>query len=90
MVPRRTTRYARRGDAQLAYQIDGDGPPVVCLLGTISGLALWENRIGSEYFDPITRFARVVAVDPRGTGRSSIFRLAHPYRRPPGSWTHKL
>jgi class 3 adenylate cyclase len=64
------TRYAPSGDAQIAYRTAGAGPAVILLSGTISGIALWEQRLGAPFVDAIARFARVVVYDARGAGRS--------------------
>jgi class 3 adenylate cyclase len=66
----RPTRYATSGDSQIAYQMGGAGPAVMLLGGTISGIALWEERLGAPFLDAIARFATVVVHDARGSSRS--------------------
>ncbi|MGZ6968380.1 MAG: alpha/beta fold hydrolase, partial [Acidimicrobiia bacterium] len=74
----RITCYAHSGDDQVAYQTAGEGPAVAYLMGTISGLAVWEHRLGEEFFDAIARFSRLVVHDPRGAGRSDPLPPATP------------
>ncbi|MGZ4754687.1 MAG: adenylate/guanylate cyclase domain-containing protein [Acidimicrobiia bacterium] len=74
----RITCYAHSGDNQVAYQTAGEGPAVAYLMGTISGLAVWEHRLGEEFFDAIARFSRLVVHDPRGAGRSDPLPPATP------------
>jgi class 3 adenylate cyclase/pimeloyl-ACP methyl ester carboxylesterase len=64
------TRYARRGDAQIAYQVRGTGPGVVSLMGTIPGLAALEEPLSGAYWERLAGFSRLVVLDERGTGRS--------------------
>jgi class 3 adenylate cyclase len=70
MPPR--TRYARSGDAAIAYQVHGDGPiDVVFLAGLISHVEhLWEEPALARLFDRQAEFARLILIDRRGTGLS--------------------
>jgi pimeloyl-ACP methyl ester carboxylesterase len=70
-VPPRT-RYARRGEAAIAYQVHGDGPiDVVFLAGVISHIEhLWEEPALARLFDRQAEFARLILMDRRGTGLS--------------------
>lgn len=70
MPPR--TRYARRGDTAIAYQVHGDGPfDLVFLPGLISHVEhLWEEPALARLLDRQAEFARLILMDRRGTGLS--------------------
>jgi pimeloyl-ACP methyl ester carboxylesterase len=68
-------RYARSGDVHIAYAIVGDGPiDVVFIPGFVSNVrdsldpAL--SPVHTEWFQRLSRFARVIVFDKRGTGLS--------------------
>jgi class 3 adenylate cyclase len=65
-------RYARNGDASIAYQSFGDGPIDLALVqGPISSCEmLWEQPRAVAFFNRLASFARVVLHDRRGTGSS--------------------
>jgi pimeloyl-ACP methyl ester carboxylesterase len=67
-----TTRYAKSGDVNIAYQIVGDGPrDVVFTFG-------WASHLDFQWADPnmtrllrrLAEFARVIVFDKRGVGLS--------------------
>jgi pimeloyl-ACP methyl ester carboxylesterase len=66
------TRYARSGDASIAYQVVGDGPiDLVLVLGFATHLELqWESAPMARFFERISAFARMIVFDKRGTGLS--------------------
>jgi pimeloyl-ACP methyl ester carboxylesterase/class 3 adenylate cyclase len=66
------TRYARSGDAHIAYQVLGDGPiDVVMVPGFVSNVEhYWEMPNVPELFGRIASFARLILWDKRGTGLS--------------------
>jgi class 3 adenylate cyclase len=66
------TRYARSGDASIAYQVFGEGPfDVVLLLPWGSHVELaWEVPIFRALFERLSPFARVINFDKRGVGLS--------------------
>jgi class 3 adenylate cyclase len=66
------TRYARSGDARIAYQVVGDGPPDVLFIGgPASHLDLqWEDPPLVRSFERYTAFCRMIRFDRRGTGLS--------------------
>src|SRR4051794_1671961 len=66
------TRYARIGDAHIAYQVLGDGPiDLVMVPGFVSNVEhYWEMPNVPEVFARIASFARLVIWDKRGTGLS--------------------
>jgi class 3 adenylate cyclase len=65
-------RYARSGSLSIAYQVLGQGPlNVVFVPGFISHLELnWESSVIRPVMERISRFARLVVFDKRGTGLS--------------------
>jgi pimeloyl-ACP methyl ester carboxylesterase len=67
-----TTRYARSGDVQIAYQTLGDGPlDVVFVPGLLSHLdCYWEDPNSSRFFQRLASFSRVILFDKRGIGLS--------------------
>jgi class 3 adenylate cyclase len=66
------TRYARSGEAQIAFQVIGDGPPdVVAVGGPASHLDLqWEDPETARVRRRYGTFARTILFDRRGTGLS--------------------
>jgi pimeloyl-ACP methyl ester carboxylesterase/DNA-binding winged helix-turn-helix (wHTH) protein len=65
-------RYLRRGDVHIAYRVVGDGPvDVVLVLGWSLGMrAVSELAGATEIVRALSRRARVVMFDKRGTGAS--------------------
>jgi class 3 adenylate cyclase len=78
MLARPPTRYARSGDASIAFQVMGEGPPDVVLIGgPASHLDLqWEEPDTRRGRQRIASFARLIIFDRRGTG------LSDPVDRP--------
>jgi class 3 adenylate cyclase/pimeloyl-ACP methyl ester carboxylesterase len=69
-IPPRT-RYLSRDGLSLAYQVFGDGPPLVVAPGVPSHLDLmWIDPGYTQVLRRLGSFARVVLFDPRGTGLS--------------------
>jgi class 3 adenylate cyclase len=70
MVP--TTRYARSGDASIAYQVTGEGAlDMLFLPGWISQIEhLWEAPAMRRFLERLAVFNRVILFDRRGTGLS--------------------
>ncbi len=70
MVPE--TRYAKKGDISIAYQVVGDGPvDVVLVNGIVSHMALmWSDHQASAMFRRLASFCRLVMFDKPGTGLS--------------------
>jgi hypothetical protein len=66
------TQYVRSGDADIAYQVIGDGPRTILLsFDWASHLeALPELPVMSDFILSLARFARVVWFDMRGIGLS--------------------
>jgi class 3 adenylate cyclase len=66
------TRYARSGEASIAYQAIGDGPlDLLFLPGWISQVEhLWELPALRRYLERLAAFSRVIVFDRRGGGLS--------------------
>ena len=73
------TRYARSGEASIAYQVLGDGPiDLVLINGPASHLEMmWEEPGTARCFEHLASFSRLLMFDRRGTG------LSDPVSRPP-------
>ncbi len=67
-----TTRYARSGDASIAYQVVGDGPlDLLFVAGWLTQLEqLWEAPANRRFLERLTTFSRLIMFDSRGTGMS--------------------
>ncbi len=84
----RATQYVRSGDADIAYQVLGDGPrDVVVVLDWASHLeALVEQPFIAEWFSSLARFARVLWFGTRGVGMSGPLSEGSPIE----SWMDDL
>jgi pimeloyl-ACP methyl ester carboxylesterase len=73
------TRYARSGDAHIAYQVFGEGElDLVFVPGFVSNIEhYWEMPRVPDLLERLASFARVVLFDKRGTG------LSDPVAEPP-------
>jgi class 3 adenylate cyclase/predicted alpha/beta hydrolase len=71
-MDRPKTQYARSGDVHIAYQVFGEGPTnLAFLFPAFSHVEIaWENPDFAHAFERLSRFARVVIFDKRGTGLS--------------------
>lgn len=64
-------RYARAGDAAIAYRVLGDaGPYLVDFRGVLPGLLAADHPLTRGYWERLSRFTRVVVMDFQGSGRS--------------------
>ncbi len=65
-------QYATSGDAQIAYQVIGDGPfDLVYIPGWVSHLDYgWESPVVAEFLSSLAEFSRLILFDKRGTGLS--------------------
>jgi pimeloyl-ACP methyl ester carboxylesterase len=69
---RPSTRYARSGELNIAYQVVGDGPlDIVYVPGWVSNLDYaWEFPRMVHVFKRLSAFSRLILFDKRGTGLS--------------------
>ena len=72
MSARPTTRYAKSGDVNIAYQVVGDGPfDLVFVPAAISHVDLiWDDPERAGFFSRLASFSRLIVLDKRGTGAS--------------------
>ncbi len=82
------TQYVRSGEADIAYQVLGDGPHhIVAVLDWASHLeALVEQPFIADWFTSLARFARVLWLGTRGVGMSGPLNEGRPIE----SWMHDL
>src|ERR1700730_10679596 len=66
------TRYARSGEASIAYQVVGDGGlDLLFLTGWLTQLEqLWEAPANRRFLERLGTFGRLILYDSRGTGMS--------------------
>ena len=66
------TRYVQSGDANIAYQVLGNGPiDLVFVMGWVSHLDyFWEDPSFAHFLDRLASFSRLILFDKRGTGLS--------------------
>src|SRR5437588_104106 len=67
-----STRYARSGDAQIAYQVLGEGPfDVVVVPSFFSNIELdWDLPPRARFLGQLATFARLIQFDRRGAAMS--------------------
>jgi class 3 adenylate cyclase len=66
-----TTRYTRVGSAHVAYQVVGQGEPVLLMLGLSTHVeAMWEEPSLARYLMRLASFSTLIAFDKRGAGLS--------------------
>jgi class 3 adenylate cyclase/pimeloyl-ACP methyl ester carboxylesterase len=66
------TRYARVGQASIAYQVVGEGPlDMLFVTGWLTQLEqLWEAPANRRFLERLATFGRLILFDSRGTGLS--------------------
>jgi class 3 adenylate cyclase len=66
------TRYAKSGDAHIAFQVIGEGPiDIVWAPGFVHHIDLvWEEPSAARYFTGLASFSRLVVLNNRGSGLS--------------------
>jgi pimeloyl-ACP methyl ester carboxylesterase/class 3 adenylate cyclase len=66
------TRFAQSGDASIAYQVLGQGPPdLVMVPGFVSHVEYaWEDPSYARFLQQLASFSRLIMFDKRGTGLS--------------------
>jgi pimeloyl-ACP methyl ester carboxylesterase len=71
-APVPVVRYARSGDANIAYQVVGDGPlDLVFVMGWVSHLEyFWNEPAFARFLTRLSSRARLILFDKRGTGLS--------------------
>ena len=72
VVDRPRTRYVAVGDADIAYQVLGDGPPDLLFMGSL-GFHVelnWTIPDLADLFTRLASFTRLIIFDRRGTGAS--------------------
>ncbi len=74
------TRYARSGDAQIAYQLAGKGPlDVLVVPRWFSNVELdWDLPPSARFLKRLASFARLIQFDRRGAGMSDGIAAATP------------
>jgi pimeloyl-ACP methyl ester carboxylesterase len=79
-VRRTETRFARSGDAHIAYQVVGSGPlDLVYVPGWVSNVELnWGEPAYARFLTRLASFARLILFDKRGTGLSDRVHSAEP------------
>jgi class 3 adenylate cyclase len=68
--------YARSGEVAIAYQTIGGGSVDVVFARGFAGdlLSVWEQPLMTRFLEDLASFARVTAIDKRGTGLSDRVR----------------
>src|SRR3984893_15474920 len=61
-----TTRFARVNGVNIAYRVQGDGPPLVLVMDYRLSSAAWP----AAFVDALARWFTVITMDNRGTGQS--------------------
>ncbi len=71
-APRPQTEYARVGDADIAYQVLGEGPPDLVFIGALGyHVELnWQIPDLADLLTGLASFTRLIVFDRRGTGAS--------------------
>ncbi len=71
-VRRPETRYVTSGDANIAYQVVGEGPiDIVFVMGWVSHLEyFWAEPRFAAFLERLASFSRLILFDKRGTGLS--------------------
>ena len=66
------THYAKSDDANIAYQVFGEGPTTLVMAPAwITHVDMaWEEPAQARFLEGLSRFARVILFDKRGTGAS--------------------
>ncbi len=74
------TRYVAVGDADVAYQVVGNGPLDLLWCYGVGGHIdlFWEMPYGTEYLTRLASFSRLILFDRRGTGASGAATLNTP------------
>jgi class 3 adenylate cyclase len=84
------TRYVAVGDADVAYQVVGDGPlDLLYCSGLGSHIELsWDIPVTAEFLTRLAAFSRLIFIDRRGTGASDA--LSHNAMPTWEEWTEDI
>jgi class 3 adenylate cyclase len=64
-------RYARTGGVAIAYQVVGDGPQTLVYVPPVTNLySLWQQPLAASFLRRVSEIARLIVLNPRGTGLS--------------------
>jgi len=64
-------RYARSGDVAIAYQVVGDGDETIVYVPHLTNIyVLWDGKYTARFLQRVTDVARLIVLNPRGTGLS--------------------
>src|SRR3954452_8056526 len=70
-MDRPVTRFVESGDAQIAYQVFGEGPDLLVIAGGPSHLEMrWHQPSSARFYAELATFSRVIIFDKRGAGLS--------------------
>jgi class 3 adenylate cyclase len=64
------SRYAWLGQARIAYQVLGEGPPDLVMTGAEAIDVAWEDPAVALFLRSLASFSRLILFDRRGTGAS--------------------
>ena len=66
------TRFVAVGDADVAYQVIGDGPSISSIASGLGATSrfVWEVPRNIEFLSRLAAFSRLIFFDRRGTGAS--------------------
>jgi len=65
------------GDIDIYYQLVGEGPPLVMIMGYTANSDMW----GPRFVEPLAREHRLLLFDNRGAGRTTPGRRAFTIKR---------
>jgi pimeloyl-ACP methyl ester carboxylesterase/DNA-binding winged helix-turn-helix (wHTH) protein len=71
-LPIPETKYVQSGDANIAYQVVGNGPiDLVFVMGWVSHMEYsWQHHLFASFLGRLASFSRLILFDKRGTGLS--------------------
>ena len=73
------TRYAEADGASIAYQIFGEGPDLVLIVGFATNVEVqWEHPTIAQFLHRLGTFCRVTVLDKRGVGLSDRLSVDDP------------
>jgi pimeloyl-ACP methyl ester carboxylesterase len=71
------TRYVTIGDADVAYQVVGEGPRDLLFCNSLGGPVdlIWQIPQGAQFLTELASFSRLIHLDRRGSGASDAVPL---------------